>query len=392
MRELIIDLDAIAANLTTMRGYCADVKVCGVVKANAYGHGMIPVAKRLEAEGIDYLGVADLEEALELRRAGIRVPVLAWLHDLEEDFIDAVRAKIDLGISTVQQLDRAAAAGKHHGVAAAVHLKVDTGLSRNGATMGDLPDLLRAAADLQAQGSIRVVGIFSHLSSTDAESDQRQIDHFDQAIAMAEEAGIHPELKHLTASDGSLSYPNAHYNMVRIGVALYGLSPFTDHTSADYGLIPAMTATARVVQVKHVLAGEGVSYGYTYRTSANTKLALVPVGYAEGLPRNASGKAHVSISGNTYHLASRVAMDQFVVDVGFNNVEPGDTVVLFGDPARGVPSADHLAAAADTINYEIVTRMGGRFKRRYLGHLPGQLANTEQENRFGADGAYEGGS
>ena len=155
--------------------------------------------------------------------------------------------------------------------------------------------------------------------------------------------------------------------MVRIGVALYGLSPFTTHTAAEFGLVPAMTATASVVQVKGVPAGEGVSYGYLYRTSADTNLALVPVGYAEGLPRHVSGRAKVSINGQIHHLASRVAMDQFVIDVGNQEVKPGDTVVIFGDPATGVPSADDLAAAADTINYEIVTRMGGRFKRRYVG-------------------------
>jgi alanine racemase len=377
VRELIIDLDAIAANLKTMRGYCASAKVCGVVKANAYGHGMIPVAKRLEAEGIDYLGVADLEEALELRAAGIQIPILVWLHDIDADFKPAVRKGIDIGVSTVAQLDSAGEAAGHLGQVARVHLKVDTGLSRNGATMEDLPDLLRAAADLQGQGVVTVIGIFSHLSSTNEESDLRQIERFDQAIAMAESYGIKPELRHLTASDGSLSYPQAHYDMVRIGVALYGLSPFTNHSSADYGLVPAMTATAKVVQVKRVLAGEGVSYGYTYRTSANTQLALVPVGYAEGLPRNASGKAKISIDGKLFHLASRIAMDQFVVDVGFNQVKAGDPVVIFGDPATGVPSADDLAAAADTINYEIVTRMGGRFKRRYLGFLPGAVASAE---------------
>jgi alanine racemase len=366
MRELIIDLDVIAGNLKTMRGHCPDVKVCGVVKANAYGHGMIPVALRLQAEGVDYLGVADIEEALELRSAGISIPILAWLHDVDVDFRAAVSAKIEIGVSTVGQLDSVAAAAQSAGTKAGVHLKVDTGLSRNGATMEDLPDLLRAAADLQGKNQIHVVGIFSHLSSTDEASDLKQINRFDQAIAMAETYGIKPELRHITASDGSLNYPQAHYDMVRIGVALYGLSPFTNHSSADFGLVPAMTAQARVVQVKHVLAGEGVSYGYTYRTSANTQLALVPVGYAEGLPRNASGKARVSINGKDYSLASRVAMDQFVVDVGFDSVSSGDTVVLFGDPAKGAPSADDLAKAADTINYEIVTRMGGRFKRRYL--------------------------
>jgi alanine racemase len=368
MRELLINLDAIASNLHTMRAHAGGVKVCGVVKANAYGHGMIPVAKRLEAEGVDYLGVADIGEALELRKAGIKVPVLAWLHAWDEDFAAAVAHNIDLGISTISQLDHAAKAASVAGTKARVHIKVDTGLSRNGVTLAGLSDLLRSAQDLIAQGSIEVIGIFSHLSSTNEESDRVQIGRFEQALALAAEYGIEPELRHLTASDGSLSYPDARYDMVRIGVALYGLSPFSDNGASDYGLIPAMTATAKVVQVKGVPAGEGVSYGYLYRTAAATNLALVPVGYAEGLPRLATGSAKIWVNGETHDLAARIAMDQFVLDIGEHEVAAGDTVVIFGDPALGYPSADDLAEAAQTINYEIVTRMGGRFERHYISN------------------------
>ena len=355
MRELIIDLDAIAYNLDVMRQRTSGAMVCGVVKANAYGHGMLPVAKRLEAEGVDYLGVADIAEAIELRNAGIKVPVLAWLHAWDEDFAAAVAHRIDLGISTIAQLDHAAQAAKVAGSRARVHIKVDTGLSRNGVTLAGLSDLLRSAQDLVSQGAIEVIGIFSHLSSTDEASDRIQIGRFDQALALAAEYGIEPELRHLTASDGSLSYPDARYDMVRIGVALYGL-------------IPAMTATAKVVQVKGVPAGEGVSYGYLYRTAAATNLALVPVGYAEGLPRLATGSAKIWVNGETHDLAARIAMDQFVLDVGEHEVAPGDTVVIFGDPSLGYPSADDLAEAAQTINYEIVTRMGGRFERHYISN------------------------
>lgn len=366
MRELVIDLDAIAANLNRMRQVAPNSKVCGVVKANAYGHGMIPVAKRLVAEGVDYLGVADIHEALQLREAGITTPILAWLHDFAEDFHSAVAANIDLGISTTGQLERVIAAAMDQGNEASVHIKVDTGLGRNGVTLADLPALLEHASKAQDAGTIRVVGMFSHLSCTSREDDLAQIARFEEALAEAGHRGIHPTLRHLTASDGSLSYPQAHYDMVRIGVALYGLSPYSDHNSQDYGLRPAMTATARVVQVKDVAAGEGVSYGYLHRTVTQTRLALVPLGYAEGLPRLATGRAQVWLNGKLYPLASRIAMDQFVLDVGDAPVNPGDTVVIFGDPAKGVPSADQLAAAADTINYEIVTRMGGRFSRVYL--------------------------
>ncbi|MEN9989705.1 MAG: hypothetical protein RL508_684 [Actinomycetota bacterium] len=368
MRELLINLDAIAANLRTMRAVAQGAKVCGVVKANAYGHGMIEVARRLEAEGVDYLGVADLQEALQLREAGLRVPILAWLHAFDEDFLDGVRHEIDLGISTIAQLDHAATAAAQLGRVARVHIKVDTGLSRNGVTLAGLGDLLRAANVHIGAGTMKVVGVFSHLSSTNRESDEAQIARFEQALKLVADYGIEPELRHLTASDGALSYPEAHYDMVRIGVALYGLSPFSDNAAADYGLIPAMTATAKVVQVKGVPAGEGVSYGYVYRTAKPTNLALVPVGYAEGLPRAATGQAKIWVNGQLHDLAARVAMDQFVLDVGEHEVAPGDTVVIFGDPELGYPSADDLAAAADTINYEIVTRIGGRFVRHYISN------------------------
>ena len=367
MRELIIDLDAIAFNLDVMRKGTSGAMVCGVVKANAYGHGMLEVARKLEAAGVDYLGVADVTEALELRRAGIVSPILAWLHDPHEMFVEAVNEGIELGLANEDHLTRVAAAAEITGRLARVHLKVDTGLNRNGASAAEWESVLRLARGLVAEGFIQVVGIFSHLSSTGESEDLAQIARFEAAVEQAREFGIKFELRHLTASDGSLNYPQAHYEMVRVGVALYGLSPFTDHHSKEYGLRPAMTATAYVTQVKRVPAGEGVSYGYMHRTTSETTLALIPVGYAEGLPRNASGKASVSIHGKTYPISSRIAMDQFVIDVGDDDVNAGDLVTIFGDPAAGVPSADDLATAADTINYEIVTRMGGRFKRTFLG-------------------------
>jgi alanine racemase len=367
MRELIIDLDAIAFNLGVMRERAGGVKVCGVVKANAYGHGMIEVARKLEEAGVDYLGVADVSEALQLRSAGIDAPILAWLHDPQEMFVEALNEGIELGLANEDHLNRVAAAAEITGRLARVHLKVDTGLNRNGASAAEWGSVLRLASALVAEGFIQVVGIFSHLSSTGEAEDLAQIARFDAAVEQVRAAGIQFELRHLTASDGSLNYPQARYEMVRVGVALYGLSPFADHHSKEYGLRPAMTATAQVTQVKRVPAGEGVSYGYMHHTSAETTLALVPVGYAEGLPRNASGRATVSIHGKSYAISSRIAMDQFVLDVGDDDVNAGDLVTIFGDPAAGVPSADDLAVASDTINYEIVTRMGGRFNRIYLG-------------------------
>ena len=366
MRTLTIDLDAIVHNYKTMAAK-TDAAVLPVIKANAYGHGMVEVAKALEAAGCGGFAVADVAEGLALRAAGVSAAVLAWLHDPEDDFVSAVASDIDLGIANVEQLQRALAAAETSGEIAHLHLKIDTGLGRNGSTLEQWPALLEATRAAVATGKVMVIGIFSHLSSTGEAEDHRQVERFKAALEIASELGIDYEFAHLTASDGSLAYPDAHFSMIRLGIAMYGLDPFSSNRSADYGLRPAMTASAKVVQTKRVPAGTGVSYGYAHVTDKETTLALVPVGYAEGLPRNASGKAQVSINGKRYPILSRIAMDQFVLDVGDDDVQVGDEVVLFGDPAKGHPSVDELADAADTINYEIVTRMGGRFKRVYLG-------------------------
>ena len=374
MRELIIDLDAIATNLKTMtqrvtRADGTRPLVMCVVKADAYGHGMIPVARKLESVGAEYLGVADVSEALALRNAGIDLPILAWLHSPRDNFHAALNAGIELGLANLEQLERVAAASAATGRVGRIHLKIDTGLGRNGSSEADWPGLLERTRELAEAGTIQAVGVFSHLSCTSEADDHRQIQKFEAAVEVARSKGVEFELRHLTASDGSLNYPQATFDMVRIGVALYGLSPFVEHSSADFGMVPAMTATALIAQTKRVPAGHGVSYGYLHTTTAETTLALIPVGYAEGLPRNASARlgAEVSINGQRFEASSRIAMDQFVIDAGDADVSVGDEVVIFGDPKAGVPSADDWARASDSINYEIVTRMGGRFNRRYLG-------------------------
>jgi len=367
MRTLRINLDAIVHNLDVMRARASGAKVMGVVKANAYGHGAVAVAKTLEQAGVDYLGVADVQEALDLRAAGVQAPILAWLHDPDDNFEAALSHQVDLGVANLEQLERISKAAAITGEVASLHLKIDTGLGRNGSTEEKWSGLLEAVKALGP--AVRVVGIFTHLSATNRDEDLAQIVRFDSAVAEAKRLAVQFELRHLTASDGSLAYPEAHYEMVRIGVALYGLDPFSTNRSAEYGLIPAMTAISRVAQVKTVPAGHGVSYNFLHRTKSETNLALIPVGYAEGLPRAASGKAEVSIGGKRYPILSQVAMDQFVLDVGNDPIQAGDEVILFGDASLGVPSADDLAAACGTINYEIVTRMGGRFKREYVGDV-----------------------
>lgn len=367
MRELQVDLDAVVANLNTYRKLAPKAKIMAVVKANAYGHGMFEVALKLDRAKVDYFGVADVDEALLLREGGLETPVLAWLHDPNDRFTEALAANIELSLANLEQLERVADAARITGKVARVHLKIDTGLSRNGSSIEQWPGLIAAVVELCDEQLLECVGVFSHLSSTSEPDDRAQIALFDEAVETAKSLGLDFELRHLTASDGTISYPDANYEMVRIGVGLYGLSPFVDRAAAEFGLQPAMTAKALVTQTKRVKADVGISYGYMVRTKAETTLALVPVGYAEGLPRNASGKAEVSIKGKRYKIESRIAMDQFVIDVGDDDVVAGDEVIIFGDPKTGVPSADELAVAADTINYEIVTRMGGRFYPTYLG-------------------------
>jgi alanine racemase len=244
-----------------------------------------------------------------------------------------------------------------------VHLKVDTGLSRNGSIESEWATLFARAAELERLGRIHVRGIFSHLANAGEAADATQVAQFERAVNQATDAGLAPEVRHLAATAGALARPDTRFDLVRIGIGSYGLSPFDDEPVP--GLVPAMTLSAGIAAVKRVPAGSGVSYGHTFVTERETTLALVPLGYADGIPRQASGRASVSIDGAVYPVAGRIAMDQFMVDVGDATVAVGDRAVLFGDPATGVPSAADWAAAADTINYEIVTRIGPRVERVY---------------------------
>jgi alanine racemase len=359
-REALIDLDALGSNLATIRALVAPARVMAVVKADAYGHGAELVARALADAGADWLGVADLEEGFALRRAGIVTPMLAWLHGPDADFELAVASGIDLGISSLAQLERAAAAASGPAV---VHLKVDSGLSRNGIAPADRASVFARAAALQKSGGIRVRGIFSHLSNTSHADDDRQLQVFDQAVAEARAAGLEPELRHLAATQAALERPAMRFDLVRVGIGLYGLPAAESMDAAALGLRPAMQLSAAVAAVRRVPAGTHVSYGYTHRTDRETTLALVPLGYADGVPRAASNRGEVSIRGRRCPVVGRIAMDQFLVDAGDAAVEVGDRAVLWGDPADGVPGAEDWAAAAGTIGYEIVTRVGPRVPR-----------------------------
>ena len=364
-----MDLDAIRANVARLRtGTTAELMV--VVKADGYGHGLLPSARAALAGGAGWLGVAQLDEALAVRAGGITAPVLAWLWTpAETDSLRrAVAAGVDIGVSSPGALAAVQAAARDATTTARIHLKIDTGLSRNGATAAGWPELVAAAATAQAAGEVSAVGVWSHLARAD-EPGHRSIDdqlgNFRSAVAVAEDAGLHLEVRHLANSAATLTRPDTHFDLVRVGIAAYGLSPVP--TLGGFGLVPAMTLRAQVALVKDVEAGAGVSYGHMYRTAAPTTLALVPLGYADGVPRAASNVAPVQINGVLFTISGRVCMDQFVVDVGAASIATGDDAVLFGPGEHGEPTAQDWADAVETIHYEIVTRIGSRVPRRYVG-------------------------
>lgn len=364
MREIQVDLEAIAENYKTLKRLVPG-QVMAIVKANAFGHGAIEVARKLDSIGVDYLGTADLEEAIVLREAGVKAKLFAWLHGSHTDFAHGLNENIEIGLSTVLGLEKVAEAAKLSGKKAIVHLKIDTGLGRSGAVPSDWPDVISKALQLRELGLIELKGVFSHLSGTSEEDDLEQIRVFEEQIEIAKKLGASFELRHIAASLGTLRYASARFDAVRVGLALYGHDPNPTTKALDYGLKPAMRVVSEVVQLKRVPKGHGVSYGYLYRTPKETTLALVPFGYAEGLPRIATGKAEVMLRGKRYLIQARIAMDQFVLDIGDDECEVGDEVIIIGDGSKGEPTAEELAIAAGTINYEIVTRLGGRARRVY---------------------------
>ncbi|MCH6231783.1 alanine racemase [Microbacterium sp. CFH 31415] len=364
MREASIDVGAIEDNVRHLRRLTGS-EVIAVVKADGYGHGAVRSAVAALAGGATRLGVADITEAIALRRAGIDAPIVAWLHAPGTSFAEAASLGIELGISSFDQLLAAAGAASADRPVG-VHLKLETGLSRNGIAPEDQRIVFAEAARLERIGKLRVIALFSHLSNTSADDDRAALRAFEDGVALAASLGLAPPLRHLAATHAAIELPETRLGCVRIGIGIYGLSPFADRSSADLGLRPAMTLRGAVAAVRRVPAGKGVSYGYAFRAERDTTLALVPLGYADGVPRQASGAGPVVIGGRRFEVAGRIAMDQFVVDVGDHPVAVGDEVVLFGDPTLGAPAADDWATAAGTINYEVVTRIGPRVPRRQV--------------------------
>jgi alanine racemase len=366
--EVVVDLDAIAANTAALRER-VDRPLMAVVKADGYGHGLVPAARAALAGGADALGVAVLEEALALRAAGVAAPLLAWLHTPGTDYAAALAADVEVSVNAEWALAEVVAAARAAGGTARVHLFADTGLSREGATEAEWPDLVAAAARAQADGEVAVVGLWSHMAYADAPTHPTigaQVRVFEEAVAVARAAGLTEARLHLANSAATVALPDTWYDMVRPGIAVYGLDPLGGDPAA-HGLRPAMTVRARAALTKRVPAGVGVSYGHTYFPETETTLLLVPVGYADGVPRAAGNRAPVLAAGAQRTIAGRVCMDQFVLDVGDAEVRAGDEVVLWGPGDGGEPTAQDWADAVDTIHYELVTRIGGRFTRRYVG-------------------------
>jgi alanine racemase len=343
-----------------------------VVKADAYGHGLLPCARAALAGGAGWLGVAQLDEAFALREGGIHARVLSWLHVPGADFAAAIAADIDLSVSAMWSLNEVADAARTLGRSARIHLKVDTGLGRNGAFGEDWPVLLHAARSLEVEGLVRVVGVWSHFVYADEPTHptvRSQQERFVQAVKEAELAGCDLEVRHLANSAATLTNPSAAFDLVRPGLAVYGLSPVPSlGDPRSFGLTPAMTLNADLAATKRVPAGQGLSYGHVYVTSQETQVGLVPMGYADGIPRNATNVGPLSVGGTRHTVSGRVCMDQFVVDLGPDSrAQAGDKVTLFGAGDSGEPTAQEWAQATGTISYEIITRIGARVPRVYIG-------------------------
>jgi alanine racemase len=373
--EIVVDLGAIRHNVRRLRELtAADLPhgqpaplVMTVVKADGYGHGMVPVARAAREAGADWLGVATPEEALALREAGDTGRLMCWLSVPGEDLGLTIAAAADVAAYGVGQPKEVAEAARTRGLVARVHLKIDTGLSRGGASAADWAALVSEAVLAERDGHVRVVGIWSHLACADEPdhpANDAQERAFRDALATAEEVGLRPEVRHLANSAGALLRPSVRFDLVRLGIATYGLTPAPAVvSSAELGLVPAMTLRARVVMARQLQPGDGVSYGHTFVADRAMPAALVPLGYGDGIPRHASSSAQVQLEGRRADVLGRICMDQFVVA---GAAQPGDEVVLFGPGADGEPTAQDWADWCGTISYEIVTRMRGRQPRRWV--------------------------
>ncbi len=371
--QVVVDLGAIRHNVTRLREIVTTgptpPQVMVVVKADGYGHGMVPVARAARAAGADWVGVATGAEALALREAGDTGRLLSWLAAPGANFAPLLRADVDVAAYSVGQLAEVVGAARASERVARVHLKFDTGLSRGGAPRSEWTALVSAAASAASEGLVEVTGVWSHLACADEPehpANQAQVSAFEEALALVAETGISPEVRHLANSAGALWLPETRYDLVRLGIAAYGLSPAPEVASSEeLGLVPAMTVRGSVVLTKELAAGDGVSYGHTFVADEPMRVALVPMGYGDGIPRAGSSTAEVLVGGVRGRVLGRICMDQLVVSAPGS--APVEDVVLFGSGSHGEPTASDWARWCGTINYEIVTRMGGRQTRVWVG-------------------------
>lgn len=413
--QCIVDLRALRDNMRHLVSVSGDAAVMGVVKADAYGHGLIPSALAALAGGATWLGTAQAREALALRRSGIgvdRCHILTWVYNgTQVPFEQLIEQDIDISVGSFAGITRIAQAARHTvascGKRARVHVKVDSGFGRNGFTPESFDQALAALVPLVEEGLVEIIGQWSHLAVADSPdvpefvaSTDKQIATFHEFTARMKQAGIEAPIRHLANTAATLDRPDIHFELTRPGVGLYGYEPDPAMgTPQTYRLRPAMTLQAQLGTVKDVAAGHGISYGRTYLTPDNTSTAIVPIGYADGIHRSASGfdmqgAQHVNKPGGpvrvmtregarVLHVSGRVCMDQFIVDLHGKasdlGVQEGDTVVLFG-PGRGEqsgePTADDWARAADTISYEIFTCLRNRIPRLYV-HAPEVLDDAD---------------
>ncbi len=362
---LTVDHAAVAENLRILRE-SAGVDVMAVVKADGFGLGAIELSRTLAANGASALGVTTVDEAIVLRRAGLTLPVLAWLGHPGADIATALRLRVELSCASEEMLVAVAATAAVLGLVARIHLEVDTGMHRGGAAPLHWEDLCRSAARLERAGSLRVAGIWSHLARAghphwSAVADQEEA--FRLALGSALASGLQP-IAHLASSAAALAHPRTRHDLVRCGAALYGIEPVEGR---NYGLRPVVRVAARILQLRAVGAGSSVGYGAGHITREATTLALLPLGYADGVPRSLAGTGQVSIAGMRCPIVGAVSMDQLVVDVGQLELQPGDEAVLIGDPEAGEPSLADIARLAGTIPQEVLGNLGARFERIHLG-------------------------
>ncbi|MET9317202.1 alanine racemase [Kribbella sp. NPDC003505] len=356
LSEAVVDLSAIRDNVDRFRQRVPQ-QVLAVVKADAFGHGAVPVARAAVEAGATWLGVARADEVLQLRAAGLTVPILTWLYDAAE-LVLLGDQDVDVSVSTVAELQQVAAIPSVH----SVHLKLDTGLHRAGSAPDRWIELTRAAAHYQALGAVTVRGIWSHLShgdAADAVQSTRQLQLLRTGVGLAHRAGLRPDVVHLANSAGALTLDAPDTDLVRIGAGLYGIDEL------GIGLRPAMRLLSTLTQIRRIRAGEGVSYRHDFVADRDTTIGLVPIGYADGVPRAAGRQASVLCRGVRMPVIGRIAMDQFVVDAGEFAVEPGEPVTIFGDGSAGEPTVADWAAWAGTIPHEIYCGIGSRVPRRY---------------------------